>query len=42
MLDDLLGFEAGLETLRSERAKLKFNTGGAEVVEALPVMRIGP
>ena len=39
MLDDLLGFEAGLETLRSERAKLKFNTGGAEVAEALPVMR---
>lgn len=39
MLDDLLGFEAGLETLRSERAKLKFNTGGADVAEALPVMR---
>ena len=39
ILDDLLGFEAGLETLRSERAKLKFNTGGAEVAEALPVMR---
>ena len=39
MLDDLLGFEAGLETLRSERAKLRFMAGGADVAEPLPVMR---
>ena len=39
MLDDLLGFEAGLEALRSERAKLTFKAGGADVAEPLPVMR---
>lgn len=39
MLDDLLGFEASLEALRAARSKLKFNTGGADVAEALPVMR---
>ena len=38
MLDDLLGFEAGLETLKKERAKLTFKSDGADIAEPLPVM----
>ena len=38
MLDDLLGFEAGLEALKKERAKLTFKSDGADIAEPLPVM----
>ncbi|DAC69093.1 MAG TPA: hypothetical protein D7I13_02685 [Candidatus Poseidoniales archaeon] len=39
LLDDLLGFEAGLEALRHARSKMKFKSDGADVAEPLPVMR---
>ena len=38
LLDDLLGFEAGLETLRKQRSKLTFKSDGADIAEPLPVM----
>ena len=38
LLDDLLGFEAGLETLRKQRSKLTFKSDGADIAEPLSVM----
>ena len=38
-LKDMLGFEAGLEELRTERAKVNFTTSGMEVSSELPVMQ---
>ena len=39
MLEDMLGFEAGLETLQQARAKMKFKSDGADIAEPLPIMR---
>ena len=39
LLDDMLGFHAGLETLQKKRVKMAFKSDGADVAEALPVMR---
>ena len=39
MLGDMLGFEAGLETLREARSKMRFKSDGADIAEPLPVMR---
>ena len=39
MLDDLLGFEAGLETLQKARSKMSFKSDGADIAEPLPIMR---
>ena len=39
LLDDLLGFDAGLEALQKARAKLTFKSDGADIAEPLPVMR---
>ena len=39
LLDDLLGFDAGLEALQNARAKLTFKSDGADIAEPLPVMR---
>ena len=39
ILDDLLGFEAGLEALQKARRKMKFKSDGADIAEPLPVMR---
>ena len=39
LLDDLLGFDAGLEALHKARAKLTFKSDGADIAEPLPVMR---
>ena len=39
LLDDLLGFEAGLEALRAARSKMKFKSDGADIAEPLPVMK---
>lgn len=39
MLEDMLGFEAGLETLQQARAKMKFKSDGADIAEPLPLMR---
>ena len=38
LLDDLLGFEAGLESLKTARNQLMFKSDGADVAEPLPVM----
>ena len=39
LLDDMLGFHAGLESLQKQRAKMAFKSDGADVAEPLPVMR---
>ena len=39
LLDDMLGFHAGLEALQKERTKMAFKSDGADVAEPLPVMR---
>ena len=39
LLDDLLGFDAGLEALQKARSKLTFKSDGADIAEPLPVMR---
>ena len=39
LLDDMLGFHAGLEALQKQRAKMAFKSDGADVAEPLPVMR---
>ena len=39
LLQDMLGFHAGLESLQKERAKMTFKSDGADVAEPLPVMR---
>ena len=39
ILEDMLGFEAGLENLREARAKMKFKSDGADIAEPLAVMR---
>ncbi|HJM54939.1 MAG TPA: hypothetical protein QGI72_01690 [Poseidonia sp.] len=38
-LKEMLGFEAGLEELRSQRAKANFSTAGVEVSSDLPLMQ---
>ena len=38
LLDDLLGFESGLEVLKKARNALKFKSDGADIAEPLPVM----
>ncbi len=38
LLDDLLGFEAGLETLKEARTKMMFKSDGADIAEPLPVL----
>ena len=38
-LKEMLGFETGLEELRTQRAKVNFSTSGMEVSSALPVMQ---
>ena len=39
ILDDALGFEAGLEVLKKARSKMKFKSDEADIAEPLPVMR---
>ena len=39
MLEDMLGFEAGLEALKQARSKMRFKSDGADIAEPLPVMR---
>lgn len=39
LLDDMMGFHAGLESLQKQRAKMAFKSDGADVAEPLPVMR---
>ena len=39
LLDDMLGFHAGLESLQKQRTKMAFKSDGADVAEPLPVMR---
>lgn len=39
LLDDMLGFHAGLESMQKQRAKMVFKSDGADVAEPLPVMR---
>ena len=39
LLDDILGFEAGLESLREARSKMKFKSDGADIAEPLPVLK---
>ena len=39
LLDDMLGFHAGLESLQKQRAKMAFKSDGADVAEPLPIMR---
>ena len=41
MLSDLLGFEAGLESLKKARANMKFKSDGADIAEPLPLMQEG-
>ena len=38
-LEEMLGFEAGLEELRLQRGKVNFSTGGMEAGDGLPVMQ---
>jgi len=38
-LEEMLGFEAGLEELRLQRGKVNFSTAGMEVGDGLPVMQ---
>ena len=39
LLDDILGFEAGLESLREARSQMKFKSDGADIAEPLPVLK---
>ena len=39
MLNDLLGFEAGLESLKKARASMNFKSDGADIAEPLPIMQ---
>lgn len=38
LLDELLGFEAGIEALRAARSKMTFSADGADIAQPLPVM----